>query len=244
MNRVAMRRLPTIDRRKVLTALGLALCAASLWAVAMQRQQLARLRAGQGAGAAEPTTPAEPSLPPADQASTTPAAVAPGAVPSELLRLRSQVTQLYSRKRELAAVAAENERLRAQLESASGTPAGGTPLPPGYLRKSQAQLVGYSTPENTVQSFLWALEHHDVTRLLEAFAPEAAQSLQAEIRRRGPTPESFFKTTERLPGLVILDRRNLPDGSVELQVEFAPGFPPDKLALQPIAGQWKLVHPL
>ena len=52
-----------------------------------------------------------------------------------------------------------------------------------------------------------------------------------------------FKNTDPLPGLAMGARQYLPDGSVEVQVEAAPGMPPQKFRLQFIAGQWKLEAP-
>lgn len=152
----------------------------------------------------------------------------------ELLRLRSEVTRLNARKRELAEVAETHQRLRNQLESGS-TNVVGNRLPPGYIRKSEAQFAGYSTPENTVQSLLWALHHRNATGLLQSFSPDVS----AKIEANGGT-DSFFKSAEPMPGLAIRGRNNLPDGSVELEVEFDPSMPTDKLHLRPINGEWKL----
>ena len=51
--------------------------------------------------------------------------------------------------------------------------AGGIQLPPGYIRKSEARMVGYSTPDDTLQSFLWAIQNRDLTNVLQALAPDS-----------------------------------------------------------------------
>ena len=58
--------------------------------------------------------------------------------------------------------------IRQGTNSSSGT------LPPGYVRKRQARLVGYNTPEDTIQSFLWAVQNHDAVRQILKVEPADA----------------------------------------------------------------------
>jgi len=232
-----------MTNRSLVAIFAIAVCLSSVWAVCLQRQQLTTLRAEQqqmpaqgsasGAALAENHESESPKESPASSVET---------VSPELLRLRSQVTQLSARQRELAGVVEEAERLRAQLVRASTNATGGAPLPPGYIRKAQAQFVGYSTPEDTIQSFLCALQKHDVTKLLQALTPEMAQKLQNQFQNSEPA-EDFFKATDPLPGLAIRSRQTLPDGSVELQMEVTPGVPPEKFRAHAINGEWKLDLP-
>ena len=159
---------------------------------------------------------------------------------SELLKLRSEVTRLTARKRELGGVVAESEQLRQQLATNQANISAENRLPPGYIRKAQAEMVGYSTPENTVQSFLWALQHHDPAGLLRALTPTQAQALGPRFNTDATAENSFFKDADRLPGLAIVSRRNLDNGSVELHVLFGPNTPLQTFRLQPINGEWKL----
>src|SRR5262249_47305005 len=129
----------------------------------------------------------------------------------ELLRLRSEVTRLSARKRELAAVAEENQRLKAQLENSRTNGQASSLLPACYIHKAQAQFAGYATPENTFQSFLWALRSHDVAVLLQSLTPDAAQKQQG--RFQNPSQEAqFFKDIEAMPGLALQNRKDQPDG--------------------------------
>src|SRR5262245_14435055 len=78
-----------------------------------------------------------------------PVASTPSSPSPELLQLRNQVGQLTARSRELAAVTAENERLRTQVADRSKRSTNGNApaLPPDYIRASKAQWRGLSTPE-------------------------------------------------------------------------------------------------
>jgi hypothetical protein len=156
-------------------------------------------------------------------------------VSSELLRLRSEVTRLTRQRDELGSVAVENQRLRAQAANHATNTTTGIPLPDGYLRASQARMAGYNTPEETVESFLWAVYHHDLTNLLQAFTPDTARDLQKRAGELGERLEASF----HIPGLSILGRKQMPDGTVRLKMEAAPGVP-EGFQFRQINGQWKI----
>ena len=162
------------------------------------------------------------------------------AAPSlELLRLRSEVARLTARRRELAVARGENERLRAQVAASRTNVSDANALPPGYVRRSEARLVGYTTPADTIQSLLWAVQNRDFTNFLEAFIPEAAQQLRQQVARSGE--DDFFKDASIIPGMRIKSQQQMPDGSIELEMEIVPGEPlPEKMRFRQINGQWKL----
>ena len=225
-----------MNARTALTACAFIACVGSVWAVLTQRQQLATLRSERQGSAREinPAAVAEMQNPSAIQAG------AP--VSEQLLQLRNEVTRLSARKRGLAAVAEENERLKSQLESSSTNAQGGNQLPPGYIRKAQARFAGYSTPENTFQSFLWALRNHETRALMQSLTPAAAQRLQARLEDPSQAAE-FFKNLDALPGLAIQNRKDKQDGWVQFEIEVVPGMPKETMSLQSIGGEWKLDMP-
>jgi hypothetical protein len=89
-------------------------CAALLWGAAQRREQLAGLRARQQQLLAQLALPASETAGAPTPAAAAPSAASPSVSP-ELLQLRAEVTQLTKQKRALAAVMAENERLRAEF---------------------------------------------------------------------------------------------------------------------------------
>jgi hypothetical protein len=222
-------------------------CLATLWGVWDQRGQLAGLRAEQRQlqarlAASTDSSASRPSAEPArpGPATTTPALL----ITPELLRLRNEVTQLTERRRELAGARAENERLRTQLASRGTNGPAGFQLPPGYVRRSEARMVGYNTPEDTLQSLLWALQNHDLTNILQAFSPDRAEIIGA---RAGTSPESvqaFFKDAALLPGLRVVKREeDSSDNSVALDLEVIPGVQGPRVTFRQINGQWKIAGP-
>ena len=205
--------------------------------VLLQRQELIALRTQREQTVLGEASAAPFPLPVTNGLSTTAPAES---ISPELLRVRSEVTRLSARKRELMSVTEEAERLRAELAAPQTNSTSGIGLPPGYIRKAEAQFVGYSTPENTMQSFLWAVHHHDVARLLEVFSPTEAQSMRGRLGISGEPEQGFFKALDQLPGMAFQNHQDLPDGSVELQMEIGPGVPPQKIHLRPFNGEWKV----
>jgi hypothetical protein len=219
-------------------------CLATLWGVWGQRSELAGLRAAhqqlQAQLAARANSPASPATAEAaGSGSTRPQAAL--VVTPELLRLRSEVTRLTERRRELAGVRAENEALRARLTSRGTNGTGGSELPTGYMRRSEARFVGYNTPDDTLQSLLWAVQNHDLTNVLQAFTPEIAARLRAQVDESPESIEDFWQKSVGLIGCRIVSRETDPsDGSITAEVEVVPGQSGPRPTFRQINGQWKM----
>jgi hypothetical protein len=235
-----------MNRRALLGGFLILVCLAALWGVWGQRNQIAGLRAEQQQSLAQPAAspdgPASPGTaeaPGATSGTPQPALI----ITPELLRLRNEVTRLTERQRELAGVRADNERLRAQVASKGTNGHGGFQLPPGYVRKSAARFVGYNSPDDTIQSLLWSIQNRDTTNLLQAFAPDQADQLREQLAQATRSSGDFFSDAGSVPGMAILNRKQLPDGSVELEVEMAPGLNPAPIRMRQFGGQWKITAP-
>jgi hypothetical protein len=102
-------------------------------------------------------------------------------------------------------------------------------------------MVGYNTPDNTLQSLLWAVQNHDLTNVLQAFTPDRAEQLQARARQSDPSNEDFFRDSAGLVGVAVVGRKqDANDGSIELEVEMLPGAPHAEISFRQINGQWKI----
>jgi hypothetical protein len=214
------------------------LCLAGVAAVLAQRRQLSSLHSeqqrivGQLNAAAEASAQA-PAAGREPEDSSSLVAASP-----ELLRLRSEVNRLNDRLRSLAGVSNEHARLEAQLAQRQTNDGSGIALPPGYIRKSKARLAGYNTPEDTLETFLWALQNRDAVTLRQTLSAAMAQGMG--LPAPGEPTEAFFSALTKVPGLAILNRRSQPDGAVEMEVTIAPGTPAAWFRLQLIDGQWKI----
>lgn len=220
--------------------ISVAVCLVALALATARRRELVSLREQEQQLRTQTTEviPSAPQITSSDATVTTPEQHTPSV---ELLRLRGEVGQLERRKRELAGARTENEQLRVRLASKGTNAPGGIALPAGYLRKAEAKFTGYNTPEDTIQSLLWAIQNRDAAHFVEAFNPEFARQIEAEIQRRG-SPEEFFKEADAMPGLRIVGKEA---GTVEttmLTVEMIPGDETQTRTLRftQIAGKWKL----
>jgi hypothetical protein len=199
-----------------------------------QQHYLSRLAAPSAgsvaAPAAGPLAPDEPSH-------------AETVVSPELLRLRSEATRLARQKRQLAGVAAEGERLRAELAAqATNATAGagvGRAVPPGFIRKSEARNMGSGSPEDTIQTLLWAAQNHDITNVLALFAPEIAQKLQAESENKS----NFFEGVDSLVGFGVVGRQQLAPDLIQLSVIANDDTSPQPVSFRLLNGQWKVEKP-
>jgi hypothetical protein len=217
-------------------------CLVALGGLWVQRGQLGswraeheQLLAQQEAKAAGAAAPAAAESAPAETPQPT------LVVTPELLRLRNEVTRLTERRLELASVRSENERLRAEVASRGTNANGGLRLPPGYIRKTEARMVGYRTPEDTLQSLLWAVQNHDLTSLLQAFTPEVADQIRSQAGESTESRADFWNKSAALVGLRLVKRDAVNiDGSVVGEVEVLPDMPHEQLTFRQTNGQWKV----
>src|ERR1051326_6275308 len=139
--------------RVVSIAVASLICLVSLAGVLAQRRQLAALRTEQVGLRVQREARDQNSLDSTAPARLVENGANPIASPSlELLRMRAEVARLTNRRRELTGVDKENERLRTQLAASRTNRNAAVELPSGYIRKSTARFLGYTTPEATLES--------------------------------------------------------------------------------------------
>lgn len=224
-----------MNMRTVVITAAFGVCALTVAGVAVQSKQLGDLRAEHQRTAQERETP---------NTEVVTAAVAPasnsGSTSHELLRLRNEVNRLTSRRKELEGVASENERLRTQVAENKTNGVAAKLNLEGFIRKSTARNVGYSTPEDTMQTMLWAVQNKDIASMAQAFTPEMAEEFQKEVAKAQSEGRDFFEHAGELPGFHVVDRQQLPDGVMVLKVEMAPGSGTTDVKFRLINGQWKM----
>jgi hypothetical protein len=208
--------------------------------VGKQRQQLHELRGQVRSVQSQVETATNAAAP--ESASSESATPATHSGPSlELLRLRSQVGQLERRKRELAGVSAEHRRLLIELATKPAGSQGSGALPAGYIRRAEAKNLGFNSPENALQSFLWGIEHRDLPTVMQFCGPKEAKEIAARVERDGS--DAFWKEAGVVPGLHVTDRKQKDDGTVELTVQIIPNDDTavSKMVFQQFEGQWRLM---
>ena len=233
-----------MTRRTLIVCLLCALSAIAVWAVVVRNSQWQALRVEKSrqlhelhrellakSTPARAATQAKEGQPPETPSPGTPADVSP-----QLLRLRNEATLLAAKRAELLPLRAENQQLRLKVAAMQTNMSAA--LPPGYMRKSQARLVGFATPENTLQSFLWAVHNRDVTNLLQALSPTSTQQLQTQSAR-----DAFLNQMQAFVGMNVLEREELPDGRTKLKVQIMPDLPAGDITFQNVNGQWEMDMP-
>ena len=214
---------------------------ALLWAVSNQRHELLELREQQQHRLTQSTNAFVPAGTAQINESDAPPLVSSPSVSRELLRLRNEVNGLARRRQELVGFKAENEQLLVRV-AARRTNTTAT-LPPGYLRRSEAAMVGYGSPEATLQSFLWAIRNRDVTNMLQAFTPEAARRFKRQSGGSKGGEQNAFEGMDAIIGLAVVGREPQADGTIKTRVMIIPELPPAEIQFQQIGGEWKMNWP-
>jgi hypothetical protein len=103
---------------------------------------------------------------------------------AELADLRRQVETLRNRTNEIAGLQGEIDRLRSLLSTAANSAEDGTvpdvPASDIYPRDSW-MFSGYDTPENTIQSIMWAVSEGDQDTYAAGVTPDLGSQLQSEF---------------------------------------------------------------
>jgi hypothetical protein len=157
----------------------------------------------------------------------------------QLMRQRNELAQLQRRLRELAGVQSEHAALQARLQTSGTTnpPGEKVPMPPGYIRRRDAQFVGLATPEASLESFLYAIDKRDTNLLLSVVGGNMGTQMKAQIERG--EVEKMWAQIRFLPGARITRTNRVSAGEVEVQVEFMPGAD-DSLKFTFTDSGWKL----
>lgn len=227
-------------KRAILIVISIGVCGAMILAVTKQRDQLAELKSEQAQVLARLAAPVEAplSVAPANDPSSRQTSYSPSL---ELLQLRAEVARLGNRKRELANVPAERAQLQRQNVTGETNAPGVFTLPAGYIKRSAAKFLGYNTPEETIQSFLWAVQNRDAAKFLEVFDPRRAKEFEDQFKSR-ESIEEFFKEAAFFPGMNIVGKEAVAEGEIVVTVEIMPGGEPkQQIRFKQIGGQWKMV---
>jgi len=225
-----------VSLRSLVTIVAAAGALLGVGAVLQQQAQLESLRSETRRLRTALESPTPRSLPqPAPDAT---AARLSDAEKSELMRLRAAVAQLLQRQRELSAVREENVRLRARLAAGGAGGVEGVPAPPGWIRRRDARFAGLSTPEASLESLFWVIEHEDTNRLFAMHTGSSLETLQRMLDQEGA--KGLWEQFRMVPGFRIVGSEARSDHEVVLRVEVAPGLPATDMKLLRVGAEWKL----
>jgi hypothetical protein len=157
----------------------------------------------------------------------------------ELLKLRGEVGSLRQQTNRLGELA---QALSTTLSSVNSP---GAPLEQTNFPRESWTFAGLATPENTLQSFMWAKNRGDVTTAFATATPELSQQ-QKELHFKDKSDEQIsamlMDSARNQMGFQILKKMEAADDQVVFQVHID-GMPEKSYALltmKKFADEWKV----
>jgi hypothetical protein len=173
---------------------------------------------------------------------------------SELIKLRSEVTRLRAQTNQIAVLAEANQKLQTSLREArtpkqpqTDASQKKTPedaLPQDIHPKESWAYRGYSTPDATIESTLWAMLNGDKAAILKAFGPDMLPEMEKQMEGKNFTEQmKKINMTE----FRVLDRRQISPDEMVLTISTARlddngnkvGHSQEDTVFDRIDGEWK-----
>jgi len=156
----------------------------------------------------------------------------------DLPRLRNEVGQLRKQTADLDKLRADHERLLAKVNTGQSSQSTAPALPADYISRDALRDVGLSSPENTMQTFFWAMSTGNMKRLMQCSANDQNQPRSdAELEAQG---QDLAKQFTAFPGYRVAEKTNLAPDEVQLGIQASPGGVVAPIKFKFDGGQWKL----
>jgi hypothetical protein len=138
----------------------------------------------------------------------------------EVHKLRNEVSRLRAQKSELEKLRAENQRLKTAPISGVSS-AVQIAQQPEYFAKENWIFAGYATPEETLQSFLWAMREGDWKKLQASVTAEGWARIgkgQGNEEFAAKIEEEIKRKVRDTGGFRILERKVVSEDEVVLRI--------------------------
>ncbi len=157
----------------------------------------------------------------------------------ELLRLRSEVARL--RQASTKSPTRSSSRSGGTGRIPQTAPSTGIPFPEGFRPVALAQFAGFATPQDTLESFFWAIRRRDSNVIFQALTAESGQMITTAATH-GETENPLEQIARLVPGYRIRSTKTESDNHAELEVQIDPRSPSqsEKMAFDRVDGVWKL----
>jgi hypothetical protein len=138
----------------------------------------------------------------------------------DLLRLRNEVNQLRDARATFEKVSAENQRLQEQVRTAAKSNAKQAPMQPILIRVESLYDRGLSTPENAVQTILWAERSGNVGELSRCVTPKRWAQIYDSVpeQDRQRVIDNLRHNLDQIISIEIVARRDLDATTVQLGI--------------------------
>lgn len=158
----------------------------------------------------------------------------------EVNRLRSGADSLAQLQEAQSRLKRENQTLREAARKAAVRPTG-TMFERGNFPRESWEFLGYKSPEDALVSAIWTMRQGDPQGYYESLAP-AEQERMAELWQDKTEEEIASKhqsDVEGVSGIRVLDRRDISDHEVFLDVYVEGQGRMQTISMQRIDNQWK-----
>jgi len=174
---------------------------------------------------------------------------------AELLKLRDEVTQLRMQTNQIGVLTEANQKLRASIQEARAAPSPTTgskkqlkpedALPQDIHPRESWAYRGYSTPEATLESTLWAMVNGDNNAALHAFSPDMLPEMAKQLEGK-----DFAEEVKKMnmAEFRVLDRQQISPDEMVLTIYTArqdengnkQNGSQDDTVFKRIDGEWKV----
>ena len=139
----------------------------------------------------------------------------------DLLKLRNEVNQLRNAQAEFEKINTENQRLQSLVKNLAKTDAKNAPIKPIMIRIDSLYERGLGTPENAVQTLLWAERSANAEELSRCVTPERWSAILQSVGdgNRPTFVQSLQQNLQRIVSVEIVARRELNADTVQLGIQ-------------------------
>ncbi len=165
----------------------------------------------------------------------------------EVFKLRGEVSQLRGGAKSMSELQAANRRLQAEIRSlrsasdAVGSAAEVESFSQQSFPKENWEFMGYTTPEDALVSAIWTMQQGDPQAYFDSLAPEEQERMAARWQDMSETEvsEKHQSDVAAISGLQVLDRRDVSDSEVLMDVYIDGVGRMETVSMQRVGNDWK-----
>ena len=165
----------------------------------------------------------------------------------EVFKLRGEVSQLRGGAKAISELQAANQRLTAENRSLRMASQSATldaeveSFTQQTFPKESWEFMGYTSPEDALVSAIWTMQQGDPQAYFDSLAPEEQERMSArwQDKSESEVSEKHQSDVAAISGLQILDRRDVSDTEVLMDVYIDGVDRTETVSMQRVGDEWK-----